>query len=75
MVTTLVSIGLILAVISLIYTVNVGKTVNAQKGGEHDHNSKTAEKHPLLLNPVLLAYVLGFGILFIFIFVLAMQFY
>ncbi|SHN27675.1 hypothetical protein [Gracilibacillus kekensis] len=74
MVVTLIIASLIVALVSLVYTVKVGKTVNAQKN-EYDTNPKISEKHPFLFNPVFLAYILGFGALLIFIFFLAMRYY
>ncbi|UOQ84518.1 hypothetical protein [Gracilibacillus salinarum] len=74
MVVTLVIIGIILAIIALLYTVKVGKVVNARKS-EYDTDSKGTAKHPVLFNPIFLAYILGFGGLLVLIFYLASKYY
>ena len=58
---------IVIAVIALIYTLKIGKTVSTQKG-EQDPTTKTAVKHRFLLNPVFLTYVIGFGGLLLLIF-------
>ncbi|WP_130860243.1 hypothetical protein [Gracilibacillus timonensis] len=64
----------IVGVAGLIYTIRVGKTVNEQEQ-EHDQDTKITAKHPILFNPVFLAYIIGFGGLLVFIFYLTMTRY
>ncbi|UOQ48905.1 hypothetical protein MUN88_01830 [Gracilibacillus caseinilyticus] len=74
MVVTLVIIGIILAIIALLYTIKVGKVVNTRKS-EYDTDTKATAKHPVLFNPIFLAYILGFGGLLVLIFYLASKYY
>ncbi|GAB2534754.1 hypothetical protein [Gracilibacillus alcaliphilus] len=65
---------IVVAAAALIYTLKVGQTVDNQKG-EHDQDTTATAKHRILLNPVFLAYVIGFGGLLLFIFYLTMTNY
>ncbi|WP_156822932.1 hypothetical protein [Gracilibacillus lacisalsi] len=74
MIIGLAIISIIIALISLLYTLKVGKTVNQQKG-EHDTDTKATAKHPILFNPIFLTYIFGFGGLILFIFYLTSKYY
>ncbi|MGN8646823.1 hypothetical protein ACTNEO_12310 [Gracilibacillus sp. HCP3S3_G5_1] len=67
-------ISFIIALISFLYTLKVGRMVNQQEG-EHDKDTKATSKHPLLFNPILLTYVFGFGGLILFIFYFSSKYY
>ncbi|MGP4042154.1 hypothetical protein ACTWP4_19930 [Gracilibacillus sp. D59] len=74
MIIGLAVISFIIALISLLYTVKVGKVVDQQKG-EHDTDTKATAKHPILFNPIFLTYIFGFGGLILFIFYLSSKYY
>ncbi|RCW74945.1 hypothetical protein [Saliterribacillus persicus] len=65
MIITFVLVGLVVIVSGLFITLRLGKQVENRKS-ELDPEPKATRNHPILLNPVFLAYVIGFGGLLIF---------
>ncbi|QGH33347.1 hypothetical protein GI584_04535 [Gracilibacillus salitolerans] len=74
MIVSLAIISIIIALISFLYTLKVGKIVDQQKT-EHDTDTKATSKHPILFNPIFLTYIFGFGGLILFIFYLSSKYY
>nr|QRZ17735.1 hypothetical protein JUJ52_18620 [Virgibacillus sp. AGTR] len=68
----LIVLGAVLVVIALFFTIKVGKDIE-ERNSEYDTEFKATRKHPVLLNPAFLAYIIGFGFLIIFIAYLAMS--
>ncbi|WP_010651288.1 hypothetical protein [Oceanobacillus massiliensis] len=69
MIILLVLSGLLI-IFALFYTLRVGKTVETK--GESDTEFKGTRRHPILLNPALYAYLLGFIGIIIYIAYMAM---
>lgn len=55
-----------ISLVALLYTMKVGKEVETQEDA-HDSDNRATRKYPILLNPVFIAYIIGFGGIFILI--------
>ncbi|MDX8046864.1 hypothetical protein SH601_12800 [Gracilibacillus sp. S3-1-1] len=74
MMITLIILCIIIALIGLFYTLKVGKKMNQQKS-DYDTDNETVSNHPILINPIFLTYIFGFGGLILFIIYLSSKYY
>jgi predicted MFS family arabinose efflux permease len=55
-----------ISLVALFFTIKVGKEVETQED-THDPDTRATRNYPILLNPVFIAYIIGFGGIFILI--------
>jgi hypothetical protein len=68
---TAVFLVLLILVGSLIYTLRVGKMVDVRQSEFDEEITEKIQRHRVLLNPVFLAYIIGFGLLLLYLFFIA----
>ncbi len=62
----LLILGLLILVGGLFYTIKIGRLVQARQSEFDTEISDKIQKHPVLLNPVFLAYVIGIGLMILY---------
>jgi hypothetical protein len=68
---TAVFLVLLILVGGLIYTLRVGKMVDVRQSEFDEEINEKIQRHHVLLNPVFLAYIIGFGLLLLYVIFIA----
>ncbi|MDF2854975.1 MAG: hypothetical protein K0Q87_826 [Neobacillus sp.] len=61
--------GLVLLILlgGLLYTLKVGRLVSVRQSEYDTEINEKTQRHPYLLNPVFLAYIIGIGLVIVYI--------
>ncbi|HHW36443.1 MAG TPA: hypothetical protein GXX18_04005 [Bacillales bacterium] len=60
------SLGLLILLGGLFYTVRIGRLVSARQSELDTEIDEKIRRHPIVLNPVFLAYVIGIGLVILY---------
>lgn len=60
------SLGLLILVGGLFYTLRFGRLVQARQSEFDTEINEKIPRHPILLNPVFLAYIIGIGLMILY---------
>ncbi|OZI12316.1 hypothetical protein CEW92_07535 [Bacillaceae bacterium SAS-127] len=66
----LIFVGCVTVFLSVFYTVRVFKQHETAKEGLDSSIPETVQQHPYIKNPIFWSYIIGFGVLLIFVFYL-----
>lgn len=59
-------LGLLILVGGLFYTLRIGRLVQARQSEFDTEINEKIRRHPILLNPVFLAYIIGIGLMILY---------
>lgn len=59
-------LGLLILVGGLFYTLKIGRLVSARQSEFDPEINEKTRRHPILLNPVFLAYIIGIGLMILY---------
>ncbi|MGE7687474.1 hypothetical protein [Peribacillus simplex] len=70
----LVILVVLIGIGNLIYNLKLVKSISVKQSEYDSEISEKVKRHNILFNPVFLSYIIGFGLLFLFVFYLAMTY-
>jgi predicted permease len=67
--------AMLILVGGLLYTLKAGKLVSSRQSEYDSEINEKTQNHPIFLNPVVLAYIIGIGLVILFIIYQGFNFY
>mgnify|MGYP005827996323 CR=1 FL=1 len=72
---SLAVLALLILISGLIYTFKIGKISSIRQSEYDTEINEKVQRHPALLNPVFLAYIIGIGLALLYLVYVAVSFY